>query len=486
MPLIRNISDVFVYNETLLDISGTVSNFKNKSVYVPSWDRLALEYYGSKHAIVRDKCLRPDDKIYKDGKKEKVARLIYEAEKLAVRDTVQMAFTNPVARTYATSLPNGDPDPIKEAQADAIERIYKSLRIDGENTNRMGAYFASCEIITIHYVKDTGKVHYEYGFPTPFKFRCRSYSPMPEADSKITQADLYPVFDRNDNLISLGFEYNYTDLDGTVTTYFEVYTDTWHYQWVQDGNGWVEFESPKPIVIGKIPGIYLRRPKPIWDGISNIREEIEFTQSRASDLLRKTNKSIVVGIGTMIGEGPKGDYVQEVYNVEPGGDMKLLTPPDVYTSVEGFTNQLKKEIREITQMPDLSIEALSGSGVVSGAARESLLIAPTLKIGGESPDIIEFFDRECNIIKAYLGILNVAWKDSINDLEVTHEIVTFRFNMDSQNINDMATGVTAGIVSKKTAIEYLAIAPDVNAEIAQIQTEENESNESQLNASRLI
>lgn len=473
------IDDVIIIEDGVLDIQTSINNLRTKSMYVPSWEELAKDYYGKEHQIVSNPTLRPCEKIRK-GKKNKVAKIVYEAERLSVRDTVQMAFTNPVCRVYNTSTVNGDTDTVKETQAEAIKKVYNSVRIDGENVNRMTAYFASCEIITIWFAEDVGYIHNEYGFPTRFKLRCRSYSPMPEKDSKITQADLYPVFDHNDNLISLSFQYSYTDYQYNgkqiTTQYFETYTDRWHYQWVNSGSGWEQLDEVRPIYIGKIPGIYLRRPKPIWDGISTFRDEIEFLLSRQSDNITRNDKPIIVLKGS-IPDGstaPTGDYAREVFQVKDSGDVKMIAPAITSEASKTFLDSLDKKIREVTQMPDWSKEAISGSGVVSAAAMKTYLINPTLKIGGESHDILLAFDRECNIIKSFLGLLNVSWASTINDLEVTHEIVPFEFDERTQTIIDMANGVSAGVVSERTAIREIGLVNDVDGEINEIrQDEEN-------------
>lgn len=462
----------------LSDVEGTIERLKEKAVSVPEWDELAKKYNQDEHEIVADKALRPDDKVGPDGKKEEMAKITYPAEKISVRRMVQMAFTIPVKRIYSTTDDKGEESEIFRAQARAIEGVYKSVRIDGENMNRMRAYFAACEVLTVWYAVEGSKEHTQYGFPTKWKLRCRSYSPMPEELSKITQASLYPLFDEYDDMIAMSFEYIRSE-DGRDVTYFETYTADAHYRWKNDGE-WVEDISPEPIIIGKIPAVYLRRPQPIWEGISNNRKEIEFTLSRQSDVIRKNVAPIVKISGQLIGDKPVGDKAREVYQLEQGGDLDVVSPSISKDVTEYHISQLKQNIEEDLQLPNLSLENIKGLGAMSGEARKTLLTDGHLKVGEEKHDIIRFLDRESNVIKPLLGKINTKWDNTIADLPIEHVVTPFVQNDELSEIEKMekATGGKQ-ILSQRTAIKMTGLVEDPDAELALIQEEEKAAIEAQ-------
>lgn len=462
-----------------LDIEGTIEALKDKVVTVPEWDGLAKQYNQTSHEIISDPALRPDDKIGADGKKEEMAKITYPAEKIAVRRMVQMAFTIPVKRIYTTTDDKGKENEIFKAQARAIEGAYKSVRIDGENMNRMRAYFAACEVMTVWYAVEGNKEHGLYGFPTKWKLRCRSYSPMPEELSKITQASLYPLFDEYDDMIAMSFEYVRSENDKDIT-YFETYTADTHYRWKQSDGGWIEDISPEPIIIGKIPAVYLRRPLPIWEGISNNRKEIEFTLSRQSDVIRKNVAPIVKISGQLIGDKPVGDKAREVYQLEQGGDLDVVSPSISKDVTEYHISQLKQNMEEDLQLPNLSLENIKGLGAMSGEARKTLLTDGHLKVGEEKHDIIRFFDRESNVIKALFGKINTKWESTITDLPIEHVVTPFVQNDELSEIEKMerATGGKQ-ILSQRTAIQMTGLVEDPDAELALIQEEEKAAIEAQ-------
>ena len=106
-----------------------------------------------------------------------------------------------------------------------------------------------------------------------------------------------------------------------------------------------------------------------------------------------------------------------------------------------------------------------------------------MKVGEEKDDIIWAFDRECNIIKAFLGEANNAWIEGIKKLKVTHHITPFVQNDRAARIAEL-TEATGGktIMSQRTAIERLGEVKDIDAEIHRIQAEEKASRE----ASRVV
>src|ERR1035437_4225254 len=221
------------------DIAEIIADLKVKTVIVRSWAHSSKEYDPTRHEIVTNKTLRPD-KRRANGKIDKVARITYGLQKLSVKRMTQMAFSIPVKRVYVTGT-----DKTKIEQSKAIEAIYKEARINAVNSKRMHAYFAACEIATIWYVVPT-ETHNIYGFPTKWKLRCRSYSPMEEKFSRIEQSSIYPLKDRFGDLIALSFEYVITE-DNKEVTYFETYTKTAKFVWKQIDGEWSEVSDPSLI-----------------------------------------------------------------------------------------------------------------------------------------------------------------------------------------------------------------------------------------------
>ena len=451
------------------EIGDVIASLKKKSVIVPKWLDLSVQYDPKVHEIMTDTTGRKD----KPGRK--AARITYGMQKLATRRMTQMAFTIPVKRTYK----HGN-DPVKMEQSKALEKLYQKIRIDAVNKKRFKAYFAACEIATIWYVVE--KPNKDYGFDSKYKLRSATYSPMDEKFSRIEQAKIYPLFDEYGDLIALSIEFVHKEDDEDVT-YFETYTADKKYSWKKGKSDW-EVNNETSVTIGKIQGVYLNRPEPIWEDQTNNIKEIEYTLSRQSDILRRNTAPVMKVRGKLIDQTtkPESDVSREVYQFEGEGDVDYVKPPIDYEAVDAFVKTLKDNIAEELQLPSLSLKDITGSGMTE-ESRKQVLIDAHLKVGEEDGDIIEFLSRECNVLKAFLGEMNTNWKKTIADLEVEHEVIPFTMGNDSTEIENLskATGGKA-LMSQWKAIQRAGYVSDeeVGEELKRIQEEENANRQNDL------
>lgn len=453
----KTLEEIFAPGNTPDAIIGILSG---QSKCVPKWGELDKLYDPDKHDIVTDRARRPKVKV-KNGQKEVPAKLTYPAEMIAARRMNQMAFSIPVKRKYSAAANDEE-----KAFQKAIEKVYEKVRINGVNSKRMYAFFASCEMATFWFTVDAESAD-RYGFESEKKIRCRSFSPMPKKFSKITQADLYPYFDDDDDLVVLSVRYK--DADGVE--HFDAYTAEKVYYYVKPANVWEVEEVDNPLK--KIPAVYWQRPLPIYYGISKNREDIEFTLSRDSDILGKNQSPIMKVKGKVIGDLPVGDTARQVYQLENGGDLDLVSPALTTNDAKTHIGMLKEANQEITQLPDLSMENIKGLGVQSGEARKTLLTDPHMKVKDESHDIIEGLDREFEIIKAILCHERQEWAQFQHTTTCEHVITPFIQNDRTTDINDFTKASGGPIMSQKTAIEQAGLVDDADAEAAQIEGEQS-------------
>ena len=453
-------------------IAQIIADLKDKTTPVPLWEELEEYYDPKKHEIITNPALRPRDKRKKNGQIDRAARILYPAEKIVTRRMNQMCFTIPVERKYETE----DDETLKEI-ANAIEAIYEKVRINGVNKNRMRAYFGACEVCTVWYAVE--EENEDYGIKSKYKFKCRSYSPMPTKMSKISEAKLWPVFDEYDDMVAMCIEYTITKKKQT-TYYFDCYTKDTFKSYSSKNGLYTDAEiETRPIPIGKIPAVYLWRPAPIYDGIANNRSDIELTLSRTSDVIRKNSAPIVKVVGDLIGATPDGGEAREVYKLKQGGDVGLVSPAVSHDAIQYYISQLKENIEEDTQMPNLSMTNVKSLGNIGADARKTLLADAHMKVGEEKDDIIWAFDRECNIIKAFLAEAKNEWRDGIKRLKVSHHITPFVQNDRAARISEL-TEATGGkpVMSQQTAVERLGEVKDVDAEMKRLKEEQRAETES--------
>lgn len=335
---------------TILDstrpVSDIISDLKEKSVDVPEWSKSLKDYDPSRHKIVTDKFSRKD-KIKSDGRVEPASRIHLGLEKLLVKRITEFAFAIPVRRVYHNTEENEKRQQITKA----IEAIYKYARIDSENIRRGNAYFASCEIFTIWYVVE--RPNTLYGFNSKYKLKSKTYSPM-------DGVRLYPLFDEWGDMIAMSFEYKKKIKDKEVT-FFETYTADRHYKWKQQGEAsWIAVTDPERIILKKIPGVYAYRPAPVFHGLEHIREEIEYTLSRNSDVIAYNSAPLLKVTGELVGDEDKGE-ARRLFRLKNGGDIAYVSWTQAIEALKYHVDTLLKLFFMQAQMPDLSFENLNSA-----------------------------------------------------------------------------------------------------------------------------
>lgn len=450
-------------------VDDIINDLKNKSVVVPEWSKLLKDYEPTKHRIVDDKETRKD-KIKSDGQVEKASRIYIGLEKLLTKRTTEFAFAIPVRRIYHNTEDNEK----RQQIAKAIEAIYKYARIDSENIKRGNAYFASCEIFTIWYAAE--KPNSLYGFKSKYKLKCKTYSPM---DGVM----LYPLFDELGDMLAMSFEYKKKLKDKEVT-FFETYTADKHYKWKQEDGDWESTMEPEKITffLGKIPGAYVYRPVPIYHGLSYIREEIEYTLSRNSDVIAYNSAPVLKVAGKIVGDEEKGES-RRIFRLQDGGDVSYVSWSQSIEALKYHVETLLKLFFMQGQMPDLSFENMKSLGNIGFDARQMILSDAHLKIGDESGAWIEFFERECNVIKEFLKFMNTDWKDEIDNVEVEHIITPFIQNDEAALIGRLQKGNGGkAIFSQLESIRMAGYSNDPAETLKQIQEEDKAVQQARVNS----
>lgn len=447
-------------------VDDIISDLKEKSVCVPSWDKLLKDYEPTFHEIVTDTVNRKD-KIKSDGSRETASRIYIGLEKLLTSRMTEFMFAIPVKRVYH----NINDNETRQQIAKAIEAIYKYARIDSENIKRGNAYFASCEVFTIWYTVENPNSL--YGFPCKYKLKCKTYSPM-------VGVRLYPLFDELGDMLAMSLEYTRKVKDEEFT-FFETYTNKVRYKWKQNGSGWEQMVA-EPISILKIPGVYAYRPVPIYHGLSYIRKEIEYTLSRNSDVIAYNSAPVLKISGGIQGSEDKGES-RRVYQVKEGGDVSYVSWQQAIEALKYHVDTLLKLFWCQSQMPDISFENMKALGNIGYDARQTLLTDAHLKVGDESGAWIEFFEREASVIKAFLKEMNTSWASEIDNVEVEHIISPFIQNDEKAEIEKWVTANGGkAVVSQLEAIKNLGISSNPQETLEQIQKEDAAASVTRINS----
>lgn len=435
-----------------------IADLQEKSVIVPAWNGrqgLVREYDPKRHPVM-SRSLYPDI-VGEKGEIDRVTRITYDLQRLAVKRMSELCNGIPVKRVYK---PENDRQ--KEIQ-NYMEKVYERNRIDSINTERCTYLFAGCEVMTLWYAtEDHNNV---YGFNSPLKMRCRNFSPM-------LGDELYPLFDEYGDMIAMSVGYS-RKVGGMTVNYFDTYTADHHYKWSNENNGGWTLIEDEPTTLGKIPAIYMHRPTPIWEDTSKIVFEMEWAMSRNGNYLRKNSKPLfVVFADEAIEYGNEQNENQEgksILQFPKGSTANYVTWAQAIDNLKFYITELRQSFFTQLQLPDWSYESMKASPM-SGESRKQLFIDAQLKVKDESGRLIEFYDREVNVVKTFLkAALGQQYHADIDALPVENVITPFTISDESDTIKNLVTANGGKpIISQRESIEEYGHSNNVDKTLQEI------------------
>lgn len=442
--------------------AAMIAALKDKSVIVPSWGGrrgLLHEYDPRKHPVMC-KAQYPDI-TNDDGTVEFVTRITCNLQQLATKRMTELITGIPVRRVFK-------PENERQKEVAAyIEKIYERNRIDSVNIERCNMLFAGCEVMTLWYaVEERNNI---YGFNSPLKMRCRNFSPM-------LGDELYPLFDEYGDMIALSVGYTRKKLGKTVS-YFDAYTADSHIKWSNERNSGWEVMEDEVNALGKIPAVYTFRPTPIWEDTSRIVFEIEWALSRNGNYLRKNSKPVfIVFADEQIQYGDEQSQDREFRSImqyPKGSTAQYVTWQQAVENLKFYVAELRQSFFTQLQLPDWSYESMK-SNPMSGESRKQLFIDAQLKVKDESGRLIEFYDREVNVVKAFVkASLPTSYHADIDALPVENVITPFTITDEKDTITNLTTANGGKpLISHRESIEMYGHSTDVDKTLQEIAEDE--------------
>ena len=441
-----------------------VTRLKVKSIIIPAWSGLEVEYNPKKHPITTQ--MEYPDTVNEDGTIDKVARITQNLQKSAVKKTTQMCVGIPVKRVYSA-----ENDKQKEV-AKVIEKIMKSNRIDDVNMDRCHMLFASCEVFTLWYAR-TVEPHNKYKTPKPatLKIKCKNYSPM-NGDS------LYPLMDEYGDMLAMSFGGKRKEAE-TEIEYLDTYTNDTHIRYIDRGDGWaIDGEAENIEQISKIPGVYIHRSEPIWEDTSCICYEIEGMLSRNAKYLCKNLKPVFgifadEEIEDTNEDGKKSDDNDplDVITLPKGSDAKYITWEQAIEGLKFHITELRQSFFSQLQLPDTSFDSMKTTPM-SGEARQMMFIDALLKAIEERGRLLAAFDREINVLKAFIKNIMPGYEEDIDALDVENVVTPFTIRSIKEDIENLVTANGGKpIMSQRESIERAGYSDDVDKTLQDIANE---------------
>lgn len=445
-----------ILNSTELTAAEKIAALREKTIQVPLWTGrygLVHQFDPTKHPVM-NKQKYPD--IVSDDGIEYVTRVTCDLQRLATKRMTELCCGIPVKRVYK---PEND---TQKEIASYIEAILDRNRINSVNIERLNMLFAGCEVLTLWYaIEDKNNI---YGFDSPLKFRCRNFSPM-------LGDELYPMFDEYGDMVAMSVGYT-RKVGKKNVQFFDTYTAAKHIKYSNASGDWAEVEN-EAITLGKIPCIYMYRPTPIWEDTSKTVYEIEWALSRNGNYLRKNSKPIFVVLADEViqfgDEKPENKEFKAVMQYPKGSTAQYVTWQQAIENLKFYVNELRSMFFTQLQLPDWSYEKMSQQAL-SGESRKQLFIDAQMKVNDESGRLLEGFDREINVVRAFLKTaLPNRYHSDIDALKVETKITPFSIT-DTKETVDMLMTANGGepIMSQRESIEEFGHSDDVDKTLEEI------------------
>ena len=160
---------------------------------------------------------------------------------------------------------------------------------------------------------------------------------------------------------------------------------------------------------------------------------------------------------------------RSVMQYPQNGRAEYVTWAQAVENLKFYVEQLRDLFFTQLQLPDWSYGKMSQQAL-SGESRKQMFIDAQLKVKDESGRLIEFFDREMNVVKAFAKImLGDGYAEDIDALKVETVITPFAITDEKDTINNlMAANGGEPIMSQRESIELFGHSDDVDKTLREI------------------
>ena len=378
------------------------------------------------------------------------------------------------------------PDSTEESLLASLNQVFKKNKLRYQNKQVVRSWLAEQEVAEYWYVvPDDGfwaklkrKVSEVFGNTKP-EYRLKSVLWSPFRGDK-----LYPYFDDNGNLVALSREYKKRDLDDAEVDCFMCITADMVYQW-ENTNGWVETGSFRHN-FGKLPIIYMYRPKAYCEKIKTLRIRLEKLLSSYADCIDYHFFPILMLYGDV--EQLSGELKNRIVQLTgTSANAQYLTWNQVPETVKFEVETLLSQIYGLTNTPRISFDSLKGTGnAVSGVAFDYVFMSTHLNVENLNETVGIFMQRRVNFLISALGTINTSLEAASETLDVDVKMQPYRLENIADKIDTAIKAKDGQIWSQEHAIMFVGNIDSVKDEIDKIRQEQQEKQDADIDKQRQL
>ncbi|WP_448607168.1 phage portal protein [Paenimyroides ceti] len=286
---------------------------------------------------------------------------------------------------------------------------------------------------------------------------------------------MYPVFNDQKDMIYFAWRFN-SEVNLNIIDNIWIYDKTNVYV-ITNENGTYQLKDTKPHGFSRIPVVYLSQEEPSWKRVESLIDRYEVALSKLGESNDYTSHPLLLTYGEIQSLPDKSDEGKHINfpikmlgddeKTPVHGDAKFLTADNSAETSKLELQTIRELIYSMSSTIDASLENLKGLGDISGKALQILFQNPIIKAKMNEGDNRTMIERCLNIIAD--GIKksiapNIQTDDLLIDIQFNSILPTDL----KEAIENAVSAVSGGVMSRKTAVNYLDMTDDAKKEIEDI------------------
>lgn len=396
-----------------------------------------------------------------NAKLVKAIRSIVPYQKKIVTTSASFEVGSPV-----TLIPNNTTDLSNE-----VLRLWEDNRIDDKIQKAKIIQKSQTECAFQFYVKDT--LDFENNSIKDIKVKVLSNE----------EGSMAPYFDNSGDMIAFTWSFSSKNSEDKTVKNVWVWTDTFCYR-CSDQSGTFSLDENLLHGFGKIPIVYISQEFPEWHEVESLIDRYETALSKLGASNDYSGYPLLKLYGEVQSMPDRNDdgktlkFPMKEVDSESGktihGDAEFLTNSNAPESVRLEMETLENLIYSLSSTPNLSLDNMKGGiGNVSGVALKLLFLDSIIKAKMNEGDNRTMMQR---IIKILISGITTTTNTKLSS-EIKDTVIKIQFNSIlpddlKEAVDIVSLAKNAGVMSMKTAVEYLDMTGNSAEEIALIKQEQ--------------
>lgn len=419
--------------------------------------------------------------------KDKIVNENTENQKLVRAVRIPINFPKKIVETASafevgrpvTLIPSEENNPL----ADLVKHIWKVNRLDSLLQKVISVKKSETQSALQFYITDSteNSVLHKILVKTKLKKQAK------EIKSKIldnTAGVMTPYFDATGDMKLFMWEYTTVNDDDKTIKNIIIGDKQYCYEY-NDTSGKMELSETKLHGFDRIPIVYTSQNEPEWFMVKELIDRYETTLSKlgaSNDYSAYPLLQIFGEVKSFPQKDESGKVLSFPITMDPEtnkpvhGRAEFLTADNAVASSELEIDKLEALIYSISSTPNLSFDNVKGIPSISGIALKLMFLDPMMKASNNEGDNRTMIERIINVlIGGIITTTNTSLKSSSISLYYDIEFNSILPDDLREAADIMSQLSSSGLVSKRTAVEYLGMNSDVDEELEMLNSDSNNS-----------